>query len=66
MSKCYHCQKKINSVELIFCKCKCNNHYCSLHRLAEDHNCQYKFKSEINKEDFILKNKCTNLKINAI
>ena len=44
ISKCYldECKKKLQLTDF---KCKCNNTYCSKHRLPETHNCSYDYKS---------------------
>ena len=39
MTKCNICNKKINLAESIISKCKCNNDFCSKHRVLESHNC---------------------------
>ena len=43
-SKCAleECKKKLKLTDF---KCKCNNTYCSNHRLAETHSCSYDYKS---------------------
>ena len=48
--KCLHCNKKFLIVHL----CKCNNHYCSVHRCPESHNCTFDFKNDpTNKIEFV-------------
>lgn len=37
------CNTKLSLLDL---ECKCKNKYCLLHRLPEDHNCSYDFKTE--------------------
>jgi len=37
--------------------------YCTLHRLAEAHDCNHNFKDDINKEKFINDNKCVGEKV---
>lgn len=37
--KCNICNKNITIVEKIIAKCKCNNYFCTLHRMPETHNC---------------------------
>lgn len=44
--KCKICNKKINMIEEIMAKCKCNNYYCTLHRLPEYHNCEIDYITE--------------------
>lgn len=41
--KCNICKKKISIIEEIMAKCKCNNYYCTLHRLPENHNCEFDY-----------------------
>ena len=43
-SKCNltECNKKLQLTDLI---CKCNNTYCSKHRLPEIHKCTYDYKT---------------------
>tara|TARA_B100001121_G_C18430131_1_gene498797 strand:- start:384 stop:677 length:294 start_codon:yes stop_codon:yes gene_type:complete len=49
-TKCLHCNKKFLIVHL----CKCNNHYCSVHRCPESHNCTFDFKNDsTNKIEFV-------------
>ncbi len=36
--------KCVKSIEIINFKCRCNNIYCSMHRLPETHDCSYNFK----------------------
>ena len=52
------CKKKLSITQLIACKCKCSNQYCILHRLPEQHNCNYNFK-KIDIDEFIKQNKCS-------
>lgn len=44
--RCNICKKKISIIEEIMAKCKCNNNYCTLHRLPEYHNCDFDYISE--------------------
>ena len=48
-NRCYldTCNKKLN---LIPFECKCTNKYCNIHRLAEQHNCTYDYKTIGRKE----------------
>ncbi len=43
-SKCNleECNKKLQLTDF---KCKCNNIYCSKHRLPETHSCNYDYKT---------------------
>lgn len=58
-----NCMKKITLVDEIVAKCKCGFKFCLLHRLAADHHCKYNFKSEIDVQGYIEKNKCVPAKI---
>jgi len=52
--RCQECRKKIM---LIF-ECKCGNKYCVTHRLAENHKCDFDFKTLRDKDrDKLEKNK---------
>jgi len=44
--KCFYsdCKKPINLTSI---KCKCENIFCSLHRLPESHNCNFNYKLNI-------------------
>ena len=57
------CLKRISLVDAIIAKCKCGLTFCLLHRLAENHNCTYNFKKEIDVKAYIEKNKCVAVKI---
>lgn len=57
------CGKRISIVDMIVAKCKCGEKFCLLHRHAENHNCAYDFKSEIDVKGYIAKNKCVPVKI---
>jgi len=48
MSKCDTCNKKIKLVEEITSKCKCGKISCSNHKL--DHNCNYDYKNDYQKQ----------------
>ena len=37
------CRKKLSLLDL---ECKCKNKYCLIHRLPENHNCSFDFKTE--------------------
>lgn len=47
---CHQCKRKLNIVEVSTCKCKCNNLYCTKHRLPENHECTYKHHENFKKE----------------
>lgn len=55
------CAKKVNQVEMLMGKCRCENVYCSLHRMPESHCCAFIYK--IDKDEFIKSNKCVAAKI---
>ncbi len=58
------CKKRITFMEKTTCVCsKCQLQYCTLHRLAEAHDCKHNFKADINKEKFIMDNKCVGEKM---
>ncbi|KAL0484839.1 zinc finger A20 and AN1 domain-containing stress-associated protein [Acrasis kona] len=42
INRCFECRKKVPISAL---KCKCDHTFCAEHRLAEDHNCTFDFKS---------------------
>jgi hypothetical protein len=58
-----NCLKRISLIDEIIAKCKCGLKFCILHRQAENHECSYDFKSEIDIKGFIEKNKCVAVKI---
>lgn len=58
--KCYICSKKLLISTF---KCRCNIYYCNLHKYPEDHNCNYDYKTEYQKE--LIKNN-KKLKIEKI
>lgn len=60
------CSKKISLSQSVIGKCKCGKIFCLNHRHSEEHMCKYNYQSEINKSDFIKKNKCVNEKIYII
>lgn len=39
-SKCFHCKKKTGIYGF---KCKCTYTFCKMHRIPEDHACEYDF-----------------------
>ena len=55
------CAKKVNQVEMMMGKCRCENVYCSKHRMPESHYCAFIYK--IDRDDFIQTNKCVAAKI---
>ncbi len=58
------CMKRLTFIEKTTCLCtKCHKQYCTLHRLAEAHDCKYNFKEDLNKEKFIKENKCVGEKV---
>eukprot|EP00039_Didymoeca_costata_P018085 m.332069 g.332069 ORF g.332069 m.332069 type:complete len:167 (-) comp16868_c0_seq1:209-709(-) len=40
-NKCWHCKAKVSLVEQEINKCLCGFVFCTKHRHAEDHECQY-------------------------
>lgn len=52
--KCEECHRKISLVNIITCKCRCGNVYCTQHRL--EHGCSYDYQS-----DYKLKNNLVKL-----
>lgn len=46
--KCNHnkCKKKILQTDAIIGQCKCDNVYCIVHRLPENHQCQFDWKKQ--------------------
>ena len=58
------CNKRVTFIEKTTCLCsKCHMQYCTLHRLAETHNCAHNYKETINKEKIIRENKCVGEKV---
>jgi len=55
-NRCFFCNKKLNTLDLITNTCKCNNIYCNKHLFFINHNCSFDY---IN--DFKIKNS-SNLK----
>jgi hypothetical protein len=49
MSKCTTCNKKIKLVEEITSKCRCGKISCGTHKM--DHNCDYDYKSDFQKQN---------------
>jgi predicted nucleic acid binding AN1-type Zn finger protein len=56
--KCAFCNKKTSIVDSLSSTCKCRNVYCLKHRLPENHECNYNYLNEINKDEEIAKLKC--------
>jgi hypothetical protein len=48
MPKCDTCNKKIKLIEEITSKCKCGKINCGIHKL--DHNCNYDYKNDHQKQ----------------
>ena len=42
------CKKRLLLTDMI---CRCNKYFCGLHRLPEQHECQYDFKQESGDQD---------------
>ena len=66
--RCQHseCRKRLLLTDQI---CRCNKYFCGLHRLPEQHNCEYNYKSECNNEhseNIIKKMKCVNERVKKI
>jgi hypothetical protein len=40
--RCFACKCKVG---LTAVRCRCGNHFCSLHRYAEEHACPYDYKA---------------------
>ena len=45
-TRCFFCKKKF----VLLLNCHCNHNYCIKHRMPEDHNCSYNFKTEGRKQ----------------
>ena len=58
------CNKKLKKVDQIMGKCRCENIYCSQHRLPESHMCTIVYK--IDKDKFMEDNKCSAVKLKVI
>jgi predicted nucleic acid binding AN1-type Zn finger protein len=41
--KCYSCNKKLDIVECLTNKCKCDNYFCSKHLFYVDHECTFNY-----------------------
>jgi predicted nucleic acid binding AN1-type Zn finger protein len=58
-----YCNRKL---KLINYPCKCKNNFCKLHKLPEQHNCEYDYKENNNKNNKIEQMKCISMKISKI
>jgi len=65
INKCNHenCSKKIRLSDF---PCKCKNVYCKIHRMPEDHCCEYDYKSPDSKQKRITELECRSTKIQKI
>mgnify|MGYP001350986162 FL=1 len=57
------CNRKL---KLINYPCKCKKIFCKLHKQPEQHNCEYDYKENNNKNNKIEEMKCISKKINKI
>lgn len=39
--KCFVCNKKINILDSIVCKCRCNKTFCQRHKFANNQNSDF-------------------------
>jgi hypothetical protein len=60
------CNKKLNSVMIVVCKCRCEKIFCFKHKLPELHNCTYIYFTNDDKKKFIENNKIVKKKISII
>ena len=44
--KCYICNKNINLINQIYCKCRCGKKFCQQHRYPESENSDHAHKCE--------------------
>ena len=61
-----NCKKRLLLTDM---KCRCDNFFCGLHRLPEQHKCSFNFKNENckkGKQEIIDSLKCVNEKIEKI
>ena len=60
--KCFLCKKKIKSVIPI--KCRCEQYFCRLHKMIDEHDCSFDYQGNQKKkyQNIILKLNITNLK----
>uniref|UniRef100_A0A6C0J2H8 AN1-type domain-containing protein n=1 Tax=viral metagenome TaxID=1070528 RepID=A0A6C0J2H8_9ZZZZ len=54
---CHVCNKRLNILQEMTSKCKCNNYFCNKHKFYVNHNCQYDYKLDIIDIPKIQKNK---------
>jgi len=54
---CHVCNKRLNILQELTSKCKCNNYFCNKHKFYVNHNCQYDYKLDIIDIPKIQKNK---------
>jgi len=57
------CSRKLKLTDFA---CKCKKIFCKLHKLPEEHNCEYDYKETNNKINKIKEMKCISKKINKI
>ncbi len=62
-NRCNSCNKKTGLTGFI---CKCQNNYCSAHRHAESHSCNFDYKSDGFKLLQQINQKCIADKVNKI
>tara|TARA_B110000305_G_scaffold239932_2_gene309054 strand:+ start:292 stop:504 length:213 start_codon:yes stop_codon:yes gene_type:complete len=55
-----------HKLKLINYPCKCNKKFCKLHKLPEQHNCEYDYKENDKKNNKIEEMKCISKKISKI
>jgi hypothetical protein len=57
-SRCFSCRRKVG---LLGHRCRCNHTYCKVHRLPEEHTCDYDYagvaKARIQQENPLVKYK---------
>lgn len=63
---CNHeqCKKKLKLVDITMGVCRCNQIFCNMHRLPENHDCSFNF--IIDKDAFIENNQCIKCKVDFI
>ena len=59
------CKKKMSLTDY-HRPCKCNKRFCDIHRLYENHNCEYNFKTINNDLAAIDRMKCVKAKVTYI
>lgn len=45
MARCFKCKKKLKIAEELVGKCRCNNIFCTKHRISSQHSCTFDFKN---------------------